>query len=41
MKDWTGNNKAIYTCLGASSHALEDREKFDYYATDPIAVKNY
>ncbi len=39
MKDWTGNNKAIYTCLGASNHALEERQKEDYYATDPKAAE--
>ena len=39
MKDWTGNNKAIYTCLGASNHALEERQKEDYYATDPRAAE--
>lgn len=39
MKDWTGNNKAVYTCLGASNHALEDRQTDDYYATDPKAAK--
>lgn len=39
MKDWTGNNKAVYTCLGASNHALEDRQTEDYYATDPKAAE--
>ena len=39
MKDWTGNNKAIYTCLGASNHALEERQTEDYYATDPKAAE--
>lgn len=39
MKDWTGNNKSIYTRLGASNHALKDREKDDYYATDPKAAE--
>lgn len=39
MKDWTGNNKAVYTCLGASNHALEERQKEDYYATDPKAAE--
>lgn len=39
MKDWTGNNKAIYTCLGASNHALEDRQTEDYYATHPKAAE--
>ena len=38
-KDWIGNNKAVYTCLGASNHALEDRQKEDYYATDPRAAE--
>lgn len=38
-KDWTGNNKSIYTCLGASNHALEDRQPEDYYATDPKAAE--
>lgn len=37
-KEWTGNNKSLYTRLGASSHAMEDREINDYYATDPIAI---
>ena len=39
MKDWRGNNKAVYTCLGASNHALEDRQEEDYYATDPKAAE--
>lgn len=39
MKDWTGNNKAIYTCLGASNHALETRAENDYYATHPRAAE--
>jgi hypothetical protein len=37
-KDWTGNKKSTFTCLGASSHALEERETNDFYATDPIAI---
>jgi hypothetical protein len=37
MKDWIGNNKAVYTTLGASSHSLENREINDFYATDPEA----
>ena len=39
MKDWTGNNKAVYTCLGASNHALDERQNEDYYATDPKAAE--
>lgn len=27
MKDWTGNNKSAFTCLGASNHSLTEREK--------------
>ena len=38
MKDWIGNNKAVYTCLGASNHALEERQTEDYYATEPKAA---
>ena len=33
-KDWTGNKKSVFTSLGASSHAIEEREKHDYYATE-------
>jgi len=38
MKNWTGNSKSVYTTLGASSHSEEERERFDYYATDPSAI---
>ena len=36
--DWTGNKNSIYKTLGASNHTENEREKDDYYATDPIAV---
>jgi len=39
MKDWTGNRKSIYTTIGASNHTQEEREKDDYYATDPKALE--
>lgn len=39
IKDWTGNNKAAFTCNGASNHSVEDREENDFYATDPKAVE--
>lgn len=39
MKDWTGNNKSTFTCLGASNHSKHERADFDYYATDPIAAE--
>lgn len=29
----------IYTCIGASNHSLGERQKHDYYATEPKAVK--
>lgn len=38
-KEWTGNNKAVYTCLGASNHALDERQVEDYYATEPKAAE--
>ena len=39
MKDWIGNNKSIYTTLGASNHTEKERETNDYYATEPKAVE--
>lgn len=33
------NQNSIFTTLGASNHALEEREQNDYYATDPKAVE--
>lgn len=38
MKDWTGNQKSIYTTLGASNHTEKERQQHDYYATDPKAM---
>ena len=39
MKDWTGNYNSIYKTLGASNHTAEERERHDYYATEPKAVE--
>lgn len=39
MKNWTGNNKSVYTRLGASNHAINDRVENDYYATEPKAAE--
>ena len=39
MKDWTGNQKSIYTTLGASNHTDKERQVHDYYATDPKAME--
>ena len=38
-KDWKGNNAAVFVCNGASGHAKEDRELYDFYATDPVAIE--
>ena len=38
-KDWTGNSKAVHSCLGASNHSETEREQHDYYATPPIATE--
>ena len=39
MKDWTGNKKSTFTCLGASNHSNHEREVNDYYATEPKAAE--
>lgn len=38
MKDWTGNSRSYASTLGARNFALEEREKNDYYATDPNSL---
>lgn len=32
-------SKKVFTTLGSSNHAADQREAFDYYATDPKAVE--
>jgi adenine-specific DNA methylase len=39
MKDWTGNKNSVFKTLGASNHADHERERNDYYATEPAAVE--
>lgn len=39
MKDWNGNKKAAFTCLGASNHTDQERQNHDYYATEPKAME--
>lgn len=34
-----GNSRSVFACLGASNHSDHEREKNDYYATDPIALE--
>jgi len=38
-KDWIGDQRSIYTTLGASNHVEHDRETNDYYATEPKATE--
>ncbi len=38
-KDWTGNNKSAFVCIGASNHTNGERETLDYYATEPKALE--
>ena len=39
MRSSLRNKKSVFTSLGASSHAVEEREKYDYYATEPKAIE--
>lgn len=36
--DWTGNKKSVFITLGASNHTEKERQKEDFYATDPKAM---
>lgn len=38
MSDWTGNASGVWKTVGASNHAAGERERDDYYATEPSAV---
>ena len=38
-KDWNGNYHSIYVTLGASNHVDFERQKEDYYATEPKALE--
>lgn len=37
--DWTGNKNSVFKTLGASNHTDKEREKDDYYATEPRALE--
>lgn len=37
-KNWTGNTKSIHTTLGANNHSEHEREKHDYYASEPRVI---
>lgn len=34
-----GNSRSVFSNIGASSHSKYEREKNDYYSTDPIAIQ--
>ena len=34
-KDWVGGSAAVFKTLGASNHTDADRQREDYYATEP------
>lgn len=38
-KDWTGNYASVFKALGASNHTDHDRQREDYYATEPAATE--
>ena len=38
QKDWIGNSNSAWYSLASSNHSEEEREKNDYYATDPKAL---
>lgn len=38
-KDMIGNKKSTFVTLGASSHSDNERQREDYYATEPKAVE--
>ena len=37
-KDWIGNKNSIFKTLGASNHTHKERQKHDFYATEPKAM---
>jgi hypothetical protein len=39
MKDWKGGKASVFKTLGASNHTDHERERADYYATEPAAVE--
>ena len=38
-KDLVGGNAAVFKTLGASNHKNGERQKEDYYATEPAATE--
>ena len=38
-RDWTGNQRGVFSVIGASNHSLTERADKDFYATPPSAVE--
>lgn len=38
-KDWVGGRAAVFKTLGASNHTDNERQREDYYATEPAATE--
>ena len=38
-KDWKGKSTSTFRTLGASNHSGHERQKEDFYATEPLAVE--
>lgn len=36
--DWNGNGRSTFITIGASNHTDKERERHDFYATDPVAI---
>lgn len=39
-RDWIGTEKSVFKMMGASNHAEAERERNDYYATDPRVLEH-
>nr|WP_297652268.1 hypothetical protein [uncultured Prevotella sp.] len=38
-KDWVGGAASVFKTLGASNHKNGERQREDYYATEPAATE--
>ena len=38
-RDWTGNQRGVFSVIGASNHSLTDRAEKDFYATPTEATE--
>ena len=38
-KDWTGNQRSVFSIIGASNHSRAERAENDFYASPPHAVE--